>query len=81
MAKLPKKPKFLKHPKKPKKGSTLQRVNAWENRCKEIDRKNQEKANVYNKKITAIKTAKTKLEKIHGMGSVPRKTPKLKTLY
>ena len=77
--KKPRKPKFGKYPKKPKKSASLQTVENWEHRCKEVDRKNAEKAATYNHKIAEIKKAKSKLNGIVSLGR-KAKVHKLHTL-
>jgi len=79
MARAPKKPKFLKYPRKPKKSASLDTFKRYNQRCKEIDKENTAKGHAYNKKIADIKKAHTEYTRISGIGRVTKR-PKLATL-
>ena len=70
--KKPKKPKFARYPKKPKATASLETMKNWQHRCGEVDKRNAEKAKIYNNKIDEIKKAKSLRASINGTRSKPK---------
>lgn len=63
--KAPKKPKMLSYPKQPKAGASVDVWKRYEDKCKEVDKKNEAKLKPYNeklKKIEADKKAKSQIQ-------------------
>jgi len=59
-----KKPKKLKYPKKPGKSASAAVLKRYLERCKEVDKRNQQRMSDYNKEKKARETLKKQIESI-----------------